>query len=101
MNTLTKAQVADITDIAGLDPRAATGQYSGRGMNGQVCVGFIVHDGDDMARLGNAIRLVVGDQAEAMLSGTRQASVGDDAIMFMPDWQVDGILPGDQDDDDA
>lgn len=98
--TLTRDQFGRIGELLDLDGDAVRTEYSGRGMYGSHCVGFVVNRGDEVA-VGVAIATILAEDAgdedyeDALcdaLDIARRAntdSMGHDTIVYFPGVAVD------------
>lgn len=90
----TKAAIERIFDRADLDPAGIDWDYSGRGMFGRTCVGYVTSDGDGVApvmfTLGYAMGTLYADvpgdgEVEDGFHNARTDSMGLDMIVYWPE----------------
>jgi hypothetical protein len=96
-NTVTARELIDIEERG--DWRIAC-QYSGRGMMGETCFGFVTSVGEMMS-LGIAMEHVLGeDRAERLVECASTDSMGHDMIVYFRGWTCIDPLPSDEGDGD-
>lgn len=84
MSTITKFEAEEIAGEAGLDENAVYPDYSGRGMYGKQCLGFIYSSTNDLLRLGAALSAALDGDVPAASTD----SMGRDGIVYFPSLSV-------------
>jgi hypothetical protein len=79
--------VDEIASIAGLDQDAIHSNYSGRGMYGAECIGFVIDGsiGSAAMRLGIALNIVLGEEkATDLVDRVKSDNMGLGTILYFP-----------------
>jgi hypothetical protein len=84
VSTLTEDQVWEILDAVELDESDFVADYSGRGMYGAKCVGFVLSDDTAMLKLGAALQAALGEIPNASTD-----SMGRNTIVYFPGLTAD------------
>lgn len=82
---LTVEQVEDICDNLDLEYSSFTNTYSGRGMYGNMCIGWDLDHLSELASLGIALAEILGDAGHDIARSVRTDSMGRGYIAYFPD----------------
>jgi hypothetical protein len=98
---ITRDQLETICDHADLDPDVSIRtDYSGRGMYGDLCVGFTVSGPQGLIKLGAGIQRLISEAEEGvgtaldsdverkLLEGASTDNMGHDTIVYFPGVQL-------------
>ncbi len=96
MRTLTRIEMDDITELAGLAENSATATYSGRYMYGAQCIGWECESTTDILRLGAAISTVAGLNVPDLINSAQVDSMGLGMIVYFPFWTCPDLEDEDQ-----
>lgn len=88
MSTITEDQLDSLRSFLDIEDDDVRRDYSGRGMYGESCIGFVIDIPD--VSLGVALCAVLGESIAVDMARDAQAdSMGRSTIVYFPGWKVE------------